>query len=181
LGNGDGCVIVHPSGTAVALMALQARIRIKKGKIEKEIPLREFFLTPAQNVTKENILNQDELITAVIIPAESMNFVSFYHKQKEKDSFDWPLADVAVALKLAGSTCTDARIILGAAAPVPWRAEKAEQALVNSKIDKTKARRAAEIAMQEAEPLERNGYKIPIFKTVIYRTICRAAGIDPMN
>jgi xanthine dehydrogenase YagS FAD-binding subunit len=180
LGNNDGCIIVHPSGTAVALMALDARLSIKKGKEEKEVSLDAFFVTPAQNIEKENILNQGELITSVIIPAKMLNGVSYYHKQKEKESFDWPVADVAVSLKTSGATCSAARLVLGAAAPVPWRVEKAEQILINTKIDKMKARQAAEIAMQDAEPFELNRYKITIFKTVIYRTICRAAGIDPM-
>jgi len=121
------------------------------------------------------------LITTIIIPAEMLNTVSYYHKHKEKDSFDWPLADVAVSVKTSGDICSAARIVLGAAAPIPWRVEKAEQVLINSKIDKMKARQAAEVAMQDAEPFELNRYKIPIFKTVIYRTICHAAGIDPMT
>jgi len=181
LGNSDGCIIVHPSGTGVALTALQAKLKIKKGKEEKEISLDQFFVRPSQNIEKENILNGDELITTIIIPAEMQKSVSYYHKQKEKDSFDWPIADVAVALNLAGGNCSAARIVLGAAAPVPWRVEKAEQILINAKLDKAKARQAAEVAMQDAQPFELNRYKIPVFKAVIYRTICRAAGIDPMT
>jgi xanthine dehydrogenase YagS FAD-binding subunit len=181
LGNSDGCIIVHPSGTAVALMALQAKLLITNGKEEKEVPVEEFFVTPAQNIQHENILEPGELITTVIIPADMMSGSSDYHKQMEKDSFDWPLADVAVTIKKSGNTCTGARIVLGSAAPVPWRVEKAEQVLINVTIDKEKARQAAGIAMEDAEPFELNRYKIPIFKTVIYRTICRAAGIDPMS
>ena len=77
--------------------------------------------------------------------------------------------------------CKEARIVLGSAAPVPIRSPEAENILSNKKIDKNTAQQAAAAAMQKAEPLSMNAYKVPLFKTVIYRTICHAVGIDPLN
>ncbi len=179
-GNSDGCAIVHPSATAVALMALDAQINISNGDDRKEIPIDEFFVTPAQDIQKENVLAANELITAVVIPSAMKNYISFYFKLKEKQAYDWPLADVAVALHMNGNVCKDARIVLGSAAPVPMRSKNAEAVLMNKKVDKLTATQASEAAMENAEPLSLNAYKIPVFKTVIYRTICQAVGIDPL-
>jgi len=179
--NADGCAIVHPSATAVALMALNAKLIISDGKKEKEVSIEDFFIRPADNIEKENILNKNEMIITIIIPAESKDYLSFYFKQKEKQSFDWPLADVAVALRLEGERCLTARIALGSAAPVPFRSNSAEQALINKNINKETAMKAAEAAMANTEPLSLNEYKVPLFKTIIYRTICHTVGIDPMS
>jgi len=181
LGNSDGCAIVHPSGTAVALMALDAKIIVKNRDNEKTVPIEEFFVTPAQNIEKENILAEEEIVTEIKIPFEMQKYVSFYMKQKEKQTFDWPLADVAVSLKMNENVCEDSRIVLGSAAPVPWRATKAEAVLNSQAVDKENATKAAESALEDAEPLSLNKYKVPIFKTIIYRTICKAVGIDPID
>jgi len=178
--NTNGCAIVHPSATAVALMALNAKLIISDGKIDKEISIEEFFIRPVANIEKENILEKNEMISTIIIPAESKDYTSYYQKQKEKQSFDWPLADIAVALRLEGDRCTEARIALGSAAPVPIRSKNAEEVLLNKNINKDSAMRAAEAALANAEPLSLNEYKVPLFKTIIYRTICRTVGIDPM-
>jgi xanthine dehydrogenase YagS FAD-binding subunit len=177
----DGCAIVHPSGTAVTLIALNAKLIISDGKKEKEISIEEFFIRPADDIEKENILKKNEMIIAIIIPSESKDYLSYYYKQKEKQSFDWPLAEVAVALSMEGNRCRDARIVLGSAAPVPFRASSAEQVLVNQNITKETAMRAAEAALVNAEPLSLNEYKVPLFKTIIYRTICHTVGINPMS
>jgi xanthine dehydrogenase YagS FAD-binding subunit len=181
LGNSDGCAIVHPSGSAVALSALDARIVINKGDSEKTVKIADFFISPAEDIERENILKSNELITAIIIPAMMKNYMSYYIKHKEKHTFDWPLADVAVCLQVEGGICKDARIILGAAAPVPWRSTEAEDELINNRLSKDSARKAAEMAIAKAEPLSLNAYKVPIFKTIVYRTICRAIGIDPIG
>ncbi len=180
-GNSDGCAIVHPSGTAVALLALDARLQIENSKdLRRAVNIENFFITPAQDITRENILKQGELITEINIPLEMKKYKSYYFKQKEKQAFDWSIAEVAVALQLSGKRCQNARIVLGSAAPVPWRVKSAEDILKETTINKTSARQASEIAMQGAEPLELNRYKIQVFKAVIYRTICWTAGIDPL-
>ncbi len=178
-GNDDGCVIVHPSATAVALMALEAKMKISNEKSERDISIDDFFITPDQDITSENILKENEIITEIILPKISNGFRSFYFKQKEKQAFDWPIADVAVALTLKRKKCINARIVLGAAAPIPWRATKAEEILVNKRVTVKRAKRAANEAILEATPLSGNSYKVPVFKAIIYRTICWASGIDP--
>jgi xanthine dehydrogenase YagS FAD-binding subunit len=170
------CAIVHPSGIAIPLVALNARLQIASPKGKREVPLEEFFASPEQDVTRENILQPNELITAITVPATDAR--SSYYKQGEKESFDWPIADVAVALTMQGSRCSKASIVLGAAAPRPYRAKAAEAQLADSAINETTARKAAQQAIAGATPLANNSYKIPIFEAIIRRTILRAAGIN---
>jgi len=179
--NSDGCAIVHPSASAVALMALNAKLIITDGKKEKEVPIEEFFISPGTDIERENIIGQNEMIVAIVIPEEMKDYLSHYIKQKEKQSLDWPLVDVAVALRMEGDLCQDARIVLGSSAPVPFRSKNAESELNNKTVTKSTAMKAAEAAISNAEPLSQNDYKVPLLKTILYRTICRTVGIDPMS
>ncbi len=156
------------------------KLNIKKADGERTVKLADFFVLPEKDIKRENILKDGELITDIMIPAKMSSYKNFYIKQKEKQSFDWPIADVAVALKMDGKTITDARVVLGSAAPIPWRVTGAEKILSGKTISKDLARQAADEALAGAEPLSRNGYKVQVLKTIAYRTICRAADLDPM-
>ncbi len=170
------CAIVHPSGLAVPLVAMDARIEITSKKGKRDVRLEEFFTSPDHDVMRENIIQSDELITGITVPLTDAR--TAYYKQGEKESFDWPIADVAVALSMRGSNCGKASIVLGAAAPYPYRVKAAEAKLNNAVISEDTARAAAREAMTNATPLANNGYKIPIFEAIIRRTILRAAGIS---
>jgi xanthine dehydrogenase YagS FAD-binding subunit len=174
--NNRTCAIVHPSGLAIPLVALDAHLEITSKDGKRQVRLEDFFTKPEDDVTRENVIEPGELITDITVPASEMR--SAYYKQGEKESFDWPIADVAVALSMQGSRCQKAGIVLGAAAPYPYRAKAAESKLMNTEITEDTARAAAEQAMTNATPLANNGYKIPIFEAIIRRTILRAAGIN---
>jgi xanthine dehydrogenase YagS FAD-binding subunit len=170
----DICAIVHPSGAATALVALGAKIELTGPKGKREVALEDFFITPDKDVRRENSLGADELLTEIRVPAPANGLRSVYIKQREKESFDWPIADVAVALECAGARCQKASIVLGAAAPVPWRARGAEKALAGKAINEETARAAAKMAVDGATPLSENAYKIPIFEVVVRRAILAA-------
>jgi xanthine dehydrogenase YagS FAD-binding subunit len=107
-----------------------------------------------------------------LLPPPAPTSRSIHIKQGETDSFDWPIADVAVALDTApGGACRAAAVILGAAAPVPHRAKAAEALLVGKTIDADVALAAAHAALQGAAPLTKNAYKLPIFETLVRRAI----------
>jgi xanthine dehydrogenase YagS FAD-binding subunit len=173
--NTQVCPIVHPSTAAVALVALNARLEITSPQGVREVALEEFFVTPEQDVLRENSLRPNELITAIRVPAVSANVRSVHLKQGEKESFDWAIADTAVVLEQEGGRCKRAAIILGAAAPVPWRARSAEAALIGKLITEESARAAAREAVQGATPLSQNAYKVPIFETLVRRAILLTA------
>ena len=169
------CAIVHPSSLAVALMALDASIEITGAKGKRTVELDKFFVLPAEDIDHENRLEPGEIITAIRVPARKPNS-SHYEKFGEKESFDWPLAEVAVALELDGATCTKASIVLGAASPIPRRATEAEKVLVGKPINKENALAAGEASMKDATPLSQNGYKVQLFKTIVAGTIIGCVG-----
>jgi len=160
----------------VPLVALNAHLDITGKQGKRGVSLEQFFVSPAHNVRRENILEPGELITGIVVPPTDAR--NAYYKQGEKESFDWPIADVAVALTMQGSRCAKASIVLGGAAPYPYRAKAAETKLNGNEISEETARAAAEAAMANAMPLEKNAYKIPIFEAIIRRTILRAAGMS---
>lgn len=174
----NGCAIVHPSTAATALVALDAKLELTGATGKKRIAnLEEFFLLPEVDIQRENDLQAGEILAAVLLPPRAPTARSVHIKQGETDSFDWSIADVAVAVELApNGSCRGAAIVLGAAAPVPHRAKAAEAMLVGKSIDEDLARAAARAALQGAAPLTKNAYKLPIFETLVRRAILTAAG-----
>ena len=161
---GSPCFMVHPSDTATALVALGARVTVAGPRSPRTIPLQSFFVLPQQNLTRENILEPGELVTDVVIPAPTAGSVSAYRKVRARGSWDFALAAVAVALSLTQGRVSAARVVLGAAAPVPWRAERAEEVLTGNRLDARTIARAAAAAVEGATPMAQNGYKVPMLR-----------------
>jgi xanthine dehydrogenase YagS FAD-binding subunit len=172
----DGCAIVHPSTPATALVALSASVElIQPDGPRRLVPLEKFFLLPDADITRENDLKPGEILSAIVLPKQGPGAKSVHLKQGEKDSFDWPVADVAVLLdRDAAGICTKASIVLGSAAPVPHRAKAAEAVLIGKPIQEPIARAAAQAAIAGAMPLSKNAYKLPIFETLVRRAILAA-------
>ena len=170
----DLCAIVHPSGVATALVALGASLKLRGPRGERTLPIEQFFVRPEQDVTRENVLQPGELIVEVRVPAGRRGG---YVKLMQKQTFDWPLADAAVVLDLDGGTVREARVVLGAAAPVPWRASAVEKALVGKKLDESSARAAAQLATSGATPLDKNGHKLAALQAAVLRSLRAAGGL----
>ncbi len=166
------CVSIHASSLATALMAFDAiiEIREKDGKI-RLVPIKEFFVLPTVDRTKETILEPGELITSVFLPAPASNRKSYYIKMGSRKSQDWPMAEVAVVAEFSGTICKSANIALGAAAPVPVISTLAIEAITGKSIDETTAAHAGRAAMEIAVPLSENAYKIPVFEAIIKRAL----------
>ncbi|HEY1686966.1 MAG TPA: FAD binding domain-containing protein [Tepidisphaeraceae bacterium] len=169
------CAIVHPSATACALVAHGAKVELTSAKGKREVLLENFLILPSVDVHRENAIGEDEMITEIRVPKMPKGSTSAYIKQAQKESFDWPLAEVAIVMEKDHSgKCRKASVILGAAAPVPYRATAAEQKLQGAHIDEALAKQAADACLADATPLSMNAYKIPIFRAVIVRTIIMA-------
>jgi xanthine dehydrogenase YagS FAD-binding subunit len=168
------CAIVHPSAAACALTALGAKVEVKAKNGTREIALDDLFVRPETDVTREHVLKAAELLTEIRVPAPSDATRSAYTKVGQKESFDWPLAEVAVVLERRAGVVSRASIVLGAAAPAPRRATAAEKALAGKPLNEQIALEAAAAAMKGATPLSGNAYKIPIFEAVVRRTILAA-------
>jgi xanthine dehydrogenase YagS FAD-binding subunit len=172
----EPCVIVHPSAAAVALVALNAQLKIASAAGgTRTLPLEKFFILPKENVHRENVLQPSEIITGITIPSEMRFYQNAYTKQREKQSYDWPLADVAVALKMNNGVVEQSRIVLGSAAPTPWRAVEAEEYLKGKALSLENASAAGELAVKDATPLSQNSYKVPLFKVILRRTLMSLA------
>ena len=172
----SGCAIVHPSTPATALAALDARVELLGAHAQKRVvALEDFFLLPEQDIERENDLKPGEILAAVLLPALKQGARSAYIRQGELESFDWPLADVAVVLDMQlGDVCERAAVVLGAAAPVPYRARQAEAFLAGKRISGDAAQGAARAALAGAMPLSGNAYKLPIFEALVRRAILNA-------
>ena len=169
--------IVHPSSLAVPSVAYGATFRLLGPKGERMVPAADYFTMPTlQNVATENVLAPDELLTHVILPAPGA-VKSGHYEVRYKESHDWPIAFATVLLTMAGDTVRSARVVMGAVAPVPWRSQAAETALVGKPINEETAAAAAEAALRDARPLSQNAYKIQVAKTAVKRAILHAAGI----
>jgi xanthine dehydrogenase YagS FAD-binding subunit len=176
-GNNGPSHIVHPSSLAVPFVAYGAKFRLANASGEREVSAAEYFTMPTlRNILKENVLADDELLTHVILPAPG-DVKSGHYEVRYKSSHDWPLAFTTVVLAMNGNTIQSARVVLGAVAPVPWRSEDAERALVGKPLNEQTAMEAAEAAVRAAQPLNRNGYKVQIARTAVKRAIMQAAGI----
>lgn len=172
---GGPVYIVHPSDTAPALVALGATVKILGPKGEKTIPLEEFFVLPTPgNPFRENVLEPNEIVTEVQVPAPKANTKSFYIKVREKGSIDFALTSVAGVFEMNGATCRKANIVLGGVAPAPWRSKEAEAALDGKRITEAVAKQAGAAAVKNAEPMSDNEYKVTLAKNIIGRATMMA-------
>ena len=162
-----GCVAVNPSDIAPALIALDAKIKTTKRTIEAE----EFFDVRPQ---KSTILNENELVTEIQIPLPAKNSGSAYSKFRIRKTIDFPIVGVASALSMKSNEVVDARIVVGAVAPIPLRLKDAENIITGKVLDEKLAEEAADVVLNFAIPMEKNGFKVPITKALIKRNILAA-------
>lgn len=171
LDNGS-CVSVHASSIATALMAYDAKVHITDSEGNKKVvAIDEFFVRASVDPHNENILKPKEIITEITLPVTLPQTKTHYIKHVARESYDWSLGDVAVVALMNGNTVKSVKIILGAAAPTPYRAESAENALTGKEINQATAQNAAALAMESARPLSQNEYKIPMFVNLIKHAI----------
>lgn len=175
-GNGPS-FIVHPSSLAVPSVAYGATFRLVGPKGERMVAATDYFTMPTlQNVRTENVLAPNELLTHVILPAPGA-VKSGHYEVRYKESHDWPIAFATVVLAMKGDTISSARVVMGAVAPIPWRSQAAEAALVGKPLNEVTAAAAAEAALRDARPLSQNAYKVQIAKTAVKRAILHAGGV----
>src|SRR6266566_7997991 len=172
---GGPSYIVHPSDTAVALMALDAKFRIVGLSGERVLPATEFFALPQRNPARENVLAADEALADVQLPGLRAGTRSTYHKIMDREAWTHAVVSAAIVLEMDKQVCRSARIVLGGVAPIPWRLPKVEQMLAGERITEALAAKAAEAALEGAKPLAKNAYKVPLTKGVVRRTLLELA------
>jgi xanthine dehydrogenase YagS FAD-binding subunit len=175
LGWSEQCVATHPSDMAVALLALDAQVRVRGRAGERAVPLAGFHRLPGDEPQRDTLLEHGDLITAVELPPLPFATSSRYRKVRDRASYAFALVSVAAALDVADGAVRDARLALGGVAHAPWRATKAEAVLRGAPATEETFRRAADAELADARPLRDNAFKIPLARNVIVRVLLQLA------
>jgi len=171
LGTSDQCIATHPSDMCVAMAAIGAKVLVQGAKGPRSIDFLDFHLLPGSTPWKEHALQDDELITHVVLDAPLANSKSGYLKLRDRASYQFALASSAVILVMDGNTVRDARIAMGGVGTKPWRALEAEQALKGATLTPQNMEKAAALALNGAKPYRHNAYKIALGQQAIVRNL----------
>ncbi len=162
---GKRCFAVCPSDTATALLALQAEIQIVGAGGTRTLPVDDFF-TPLGNS-----LSKGDLVTEIRVPRPAQANRQTFLKFTVRKPIDFAIASVASVITVEDGVCVDARIVLGAVAPVPLRAKGAERMVQGKPLDAKIAEEAAKASVSGARALSGNAYKVEITKTLVKRAL----------
>jgi xanthine dehydrogenase YagS FAD-binding subunit len=171
LGASQSCIATHPSDMAVAMVALDAIVRVLGPQGERTISLVDFYRLPGDEPQRDTVLEHGELITAVDLPPIPFATRSHYRKVRDRASYAFALVSVAAALDVADGVVRDVRIALGGVAPMPWRAARAEATLRGAPATEEAFGRAADAELADAQPLPGNAFKIPLTRRTLVRTL----------
>jgi xanthine dehydrogenase YagS FAD-binding subunit len=172
---GGPSYIVHPSDTAPALVALDARFRVAGPSGERTMAAADFFAPPSKDPSRENVLAPGEVLVEVRLPAAPRGLRSAYHKELDRESWTHAIVSAAIALEMDRDTCKKARVVLGGVAPIPWRLPKVEAMLAGKRITPELAVQAGEASIEGAQPLAKNKYKLPLTRAIVKRTLTAVA------
>jgi xanthine dehydrogenase YagS FAD-binding subunit len=172
LGASEACIATHPSDMAVAMVALDAVVRVLGPSGERAIPLVDLYRLPGDEPQRDTVLEPGELITAVDLPPLPFAARSRYRKVRDRASYAFALVSVAAAFDVAGDgTVRDVRLALGGVAHKPWRAWQAEAVLRGVPAAEETFRRAAEAELADAQPLPGNAFKVPLARNTVIRAL----------
>jgi xanthine dehydrogenase YagS FAD-binding subunit len=167
----DRCVAVHPSDSAPALIVLDAKFVVQTPKGERVVDAEDYFVGPETDITQLNILKPGDLLTAIRIPATWAGAKFYFEKVRDRNVWDFPLMNVASAMRVSGGTISDIRIAVNAAAPKPMRLKAVEDAVRGKTANAETGEMAGMLAVQGAVPLQFNIYKIPLMRNLVKRAI----------
>jgi xanthine dehydrogenase YagS FAD-binding subunit len=172
----DRCVAVNPSDTAPALVALDAQMVIQSSRGERIVNAEDYFLGPAVDITRMTILTPGDVLTAIRIPPAWAGAQFYFEKVRDRNVWDFPLLNVAAAATYSNQTIERIRVVVNAAAARPLRLRAVETAVVGKPRNEQTAELAGQIAVQGAQALRYNGYKIPLMRNLVRRAIRGSGG-----
>ena len=149
-------------------------IRSRSG--ERVVNAEDYFVGPAIDITRMTVLRPGELLTAIRIPATWAGAQFYFEKIRDRNVWDFPLVNVASAIKFSGNTIQQSRIVVGAVAARPYRLAKVEQAIAGKPRSEETAAMAGQLAIEGASALRYNGYKIPLMRNLVKRAIRGTGG-----
>jgi xanthine dehydrogenase YagS FAD-binding subunit len=172
---GGPSYIVHPSDTAAAFVALDAAFHLAGPAGDRVVPAREFFTLPTADASRENVLKDGEILASMTLPAARAGVRSTYHKVMDREAWTHAVVSAAIVLEMEKGICRTARVVLGGVAPVPWRLPEVEKMLTGQRVTPELAAKAGEAAVAGARPLAKNGYKVPMVRAMVARTVLSVA------
>lgn len=175
----ERCVAVNVSDTAPALIALDAKFVIQTRKGERVVDAEDYFIGPDIDITRLHVLQSGDLLTAIRIPATWAGAEFYFEKVRDRNVWDFPIMNVASAMKLSGNTIQQIRIAVNGAAARPLRLKSAEDAARGKARSADTGEMAGKVAVQGAVPLQFNAYKVPLMKNLVKRSITGVPQ-DPM-
>jgi len=175
----ERCVAVNVSDTAPALISLDAKFVVRTARGERVVDAENYFVGPDRNITRLNILEPGDLLTAIRIPAAWAGAQFYFEKVRDRNVWDFPLMNVASAVKLSAGAIEQIRIAVNGAAARPLRLAAVEEAVRGKQPSAETGEMAGALAVQGAVPLQFNAYKIPLMRNLVKRSITGGTGIDP--
>jgi len=170
---GGPAYFVSPSSLGPALIALGAKVKLVSSTGAREVDVAKFFQAPQTADAREVDLKPNEILTEIIVPASKNRNATY--EVRHKDALDWPLVTASVSVAMSGSKVTASKIVLGHVAPTPWSAAKAEAAINGKAITEETAEAAGAAAVDGAQPLSQNDYKLQLVKVAVKRALLAAA------
>ena len=165
------CVAVNPSDTAPALIALDAQMVIRSSGRERVVNAQDYFIGPSVDITRMTVMEPGDLLTSIRIPATWAGAKFYFEKVRDRQVWDFPLVNVASALKISGGNIQQARIVVNAVAAHPMRLHAVEAAVAGKAQNEATATMAGELAIQGNQPLAHNAYKIPLMRNLVRRAL----------
>jgi len=167
----DRCVAVNPSDTAPALVALDAQMVIRGPKGERVVNAEDYWIGPGVDITRMNVLAPNEVLVAIRIPATMAGAQFYFEKVRDRQVWDFPLVNVAAAIKPNGGNIGEVRLVVNAVAATPRRLKNVETFVAGKPRTEETAKAAGAMAVEGAVTLRHNGYKVPLMRNLVTRAL----------
>ena len=172
LGNKGPAYFVNASSLAPALISLGAQVSVAGPEGERTMALADLFQIPSSS-ERENTLEANEIVTEIVVPNAS-GWKTATYEVRQRQLLDWPLVTASVALRMRGNNVSDARVVLGHVAPIPWRSSEAETALKGQAANEGSGEAAGKAAVSAATPLSQNQAKVQLATIAVKRAVAMA-------
>src|SRR5205814_3545442 len=143
------------------LVALEAQMVLRSVRGERIVDAEQYFVGPGLDITKMTVIQPGELLTAIRIPATWAGAQFYFEKVRDRQVWDFPLVNVASAIRFSNDRIESARVVVGAVSCVPKRLRTVEAALVGKPRNEETADMAGKMAIAGARPLRYNASQLP--------------------
>jgi len=167
----DRCIAVTPSDTGPALVALDASMVIRNADGERVVAAEDFFIGPDVDIERMTVLQPGDILTAIRIPNTWAGAKFYFEKIADRKTWDFPLVNVAAAMRVNNGTIEDIRIAAGGVECIPRRMTVVEDIVKGSAQDQETASLAGSSASRGATPLNFNHFKISLLENLVMRAI----------